>query len=137
MTTKTTFKINRIAETIEYSKASLKRASIPNSKECKELDSLMAKYPSFKLVERKSSKKTYKGLNVEAIRSFVSNNDESKLPEFENILKKDGFPLAKSWFIKTFPTFTMKEVHKAKTEVKLRAVKKNNVASISTAKVGA
>lgn len=118
---KNLFAINFAENAIVATKTTLKKASVPNSPECKALMKLMKQNPTFVVVEkeikRPNGKKTYAGLTKAFIIEYISikeNADTLKL-ELEEVTKKGTFPLVRRWFLDTFNDFDMAN---AKEEIK-------------------
>ena len=71
---KNLFAVNFAENTIIASKTTLKKASVPNSPEYKELMKLMKKHPTLTVVEKDikkaEGKQTYEGLNKDFIKQY-------------------------------------------------------------------
>ena len=117
---KSLFAINFAENTIVASKTTLKKASIPNSPEYKELMKLMKQNPGFavteKYIKEAAGKKTYKGLNDPFIKKYISiqPNAAELNKQYENATKQGKFSLGRKWFLDTFKNFDMDA---AKTEI--------------------
>ena len=118
------FAINFVENTIVASKTTLKKASNPNSKECKELMKLKKQYPTFDVVEKyikpAHGKNTHVGVTKDFIKDYISikDNFETLMKEYDEAYNVGKFPMARKWFHKTFPNFNMdlakKEIEDAK-----------------------
>lgn len=97
-----------------------KQASFPDTREYAELQTVRADYPDFKVTIRKpikknSNKESYKGLNYDYMRDYISHYEPSKtrgtvLAELEELIIRsrchsNGFryPTIKSWFLERYP----------------------------------
>ncbi len=107
------FAINFVENTIVASKTTLKKASNPNSKECKELMKLKKQYPTFDVVEKyikpAEGKNTHKDLTNDFIKRFISiqDNADELEKQYNKATKMGKFPLVRKWFLKTFENFNM------------------------------
>ena len=114
-----------VNKTIVASKTTLKKASKPNSPEYKELMKMIAKQPTFSVVEKeisiKENKKTYSGLNYDVMEAHImaQENHEKNLATFRKAKKDYKYPTIKSWFLSTYPSFKMNDAKKAVTKAKL------------------
>ena len=112
------FAINFVENTIVASKTTLKKASNPNSKECKELMKLKKQYPTFDVVEKyikpAEGKNTHKDLTNDFIKRFISiqADAENLKKQYEEAYKMGKFPFARKWFLKTFKNFNMADAKK-------------------------
>ena len=117
---KNLFSVNFAENTIIASKTTLKKASVPNSPEYKELMKLLKQNPTFtiaeKVIKEAIGKETYEGLNKKFIEKYISiQNDASYLNEqYRKAAKRGKFPLVRKWFLETFKNFDME---KAKKEI--------------------
>lgn len=115
---KNLFAINFAENTIVATKATLKKASIPNSPEYKALMKLMKQNPTFAVVEKEirkpEGKKTYKGLNAAFIRNYLSvqENADELTRQYEKALEFGKFSMARKWFLDTFKDFDMSAAKK-------------------------
>ena len=130
---KNLFAVSFADNTIVASKTTLKKAGKPGTPEYKELMKLIAKHPTFRVVEKEvttnDSKKTYHGLTIEMMKTHIQKqeNSETLMAEFEEAMKfgKSKYPLAKKWFVKQFPNFKITEGKKAVSEAKNAKIKAN------------
>lgn len=110
---KNLFAIDFASKTIVASKTTLKKASVPNSPEYKELMKLMKQNPTFtiaeKKIDQKEGKKTYAGLNKDFIMQYLSiqTNAEELKKQYEKAAEMGKFPLVRKWFLNTFENFDM------------------------------
>lgn len=118
--------------TIVATKATLKKASTPDTKEYKALMKMLANQPTFRVVEKEiaisNNKNGYRGLTFEVMRTHIQKNENSDnlMAEFDEILKigKGKYPLAKKWFLEQFPDFKA-EGKKAVSNAKIAKAKAN------------
>lgn len=126
------FVIDFAKKTITATKATLKRASVFNSPEYKELMELMKQMPDFTITEKKikksASKKTYEGLNKNFIMQYLSiqNNAEELKKQYEKAAELGKFPLVRKWFLNTFENFDMDTAKKEIEEMLLAEVSTAN-----------
>lgn len=110
---KNLFAVNFAENTIIASKTTLKKASVPNSPEYKELMKLMKKHPTLTIAEKDikkaEGKKTYKGLNDDFIKQYISiqTNAADLKAQYEKAAKMGKFPLVRKWFLNAFENFDM------------------------------
>jgi len=110
---KTLFAINFTEKTIVASKTTLKKASVPNSPEYKELMRLMKQNPAFAIAEKgikkAEGKNSYKGLNAAFIKSYISiqSNATELEKQYAKAAELGKFPLVRKWFLNTFEHFNM------------------------------
>ena len=108
------FAVNFAENTIVASKTTLKKASVPNSAEYKELMKLMKQHPTFTVAEKEikkaEGKKTYGGLNTAFIEKYISiqTNAKELNEQYAKVSKMGKFPLVRKWFLDTFKDFDMK-----------------------------
>lgn len=131
---KNLFKVNFAENTIIASKTTLKKASVPNSPEYKELMKLMKQNPTFavteKVIKEATGKKTYKGLNDDFIKQYISIQENAKElnNQYAKATEMGKFPLVRQWFLNTFKGFNMDlakaEIQKAMLE-KIEAAVEN------------
>ena len=127
---KNLFKVNFAESTIIASKTTLKKASVPNSPEYKELMKLMKQNPSFtveaKVIKEANGKKTYKGLTNELIKKFISiqPNSNELNKQFEKATEMGKFPLVRQWFLDTFKGFTMEDIKEAIAKATIAEINK-------------
>ena len=130
---KNLFAVSFADNTIVASKTTLKKAGKPGTPEYKELMKLIAKHPTFRVVEKEvttnDSKKTYHGLTIEVMKAHIEKqtNKDILMAEFEEAMKfgKSKYPLAKKWFLKQFPNFKITEGKKAVSDAKIAKIKAN------------
>ena len=130
---KNLFAFNFVDNTIVASKTTLKKAGKPGTPEYKELMKMIAKHPTFRVVEKEvttnDSKKTYHGLTIEVMKAHIEKqtNKDILMSEFEEAMKfgKSKYPLAKKWFLKQFPNFKITEGKKAVSDAKIAKIKAN------------
>lgn len=130
---KNLFAYDFVNNTIVASKTTLKKAGKPGTSEYKELVKMIAKQPTFRVVEKEittnDSKKTYHGLTLEVMRTHIQKQENSiaLMAEFDEVLKigKSKYPLAKKWFLEQFPNFKMTEAKKAVSNAKIAKAKAN------------
>lgn len=130
---KNLFAYDFVNNTIVASKTTLKKAGKPGTPEFKELMKMIAKQPTFRVVEKdvaiNDSKKTYHGLTLEVMRTHIQKQENSNvlMTEFDEVLKigKSKYPLAKKWFLEQFPNFKMTEAKKAVSDTKIAKAKAN------------
>lgn len=135
------FTVNFITKEITGSERAFNRAGRGFEAELNELTTLMAKHEGFELVKSEVNKKktTYKGLDIDFMREYISLNDSDRLPEFEAIVKDFKFPTVKKWFLEIYKnageTFKvnveMKKIRKSKTESKIAEARKSAKVKIS------
>ena len=120
-TMKNLFAIIHAENTIIASKTTLKKASVPNSPEYKELMKLMKKHPTYAIAEKEikkaEGKKTYEGLNKAFIEKYISIQDNAGdlNEQYAKASEMGKFPLVRKWFLNTFKNFDM-ETAKAEIE---------------------
>lgn len=130
---KNVFVIDFVAGEIKGSKSALKKAGNPKSDEYKELTAKMAAHPTFTVAEKESNenKNTYKGMNFQMMRNFISvqPNADELMAEFDRAMEiADGkYPLVKKWFLDTFKDdadkFKVSKAKKAISDEKIKRVK--------------
>ena len=114
-----------VNKTIVASKTTLKKASKPSSPEYKELLKMIAKQPTFSVVEKdiniKANKKTYSGLSYEVMEAHIKaqSNHEKSLATFYKAKKDYKYPTVKSWFLSTYPNFKINEGKKDVVKAKI------------------
>lgn len=132
--TKNYFTTNHFTKTIEGSKRAFDRAGKRIEPEYSELLAHMNDNHDYKLVIKENTKKTtYKGLDIDFIREYISLYDADRLPEFEAISKKFKFPTVKKWFLENYKnegeTFNvkkeMKKIRESKTERNIAEARKS------------
>ncbi len=133
------FKYDFVKNTIVASKAALRKASDPASKEYKELMAMMERQPTFRVVEREikksSNKTTYKGLTTQVMRDYIGSDDEKK-KELDKALEIGGYPMAKQWFLSTYEKPTMADINTKVTQgriAKIRVKTGSKVTQLPTA----
>ena len=110
---KNLFAVDFANNTIVASKTTLKKASIPNSAEYKELMKLMKKHPTLNITEKEikkaEGKKTYEGLNKAFIEKYISIQDNAAAlsEQYKMAAEMGKFPLVRKWFLNTFKNFDM------------------------------
>lgn len=110
---KNLFTVNFAENTIIASKTTLKKASVPNSPEYKELMKLMKKHPTLTITEKEikkaEGKKTYEGLNKAFIEKYISIQDNAAAlsEQYKMAAEMGKFPLVRKWFLNTFKNFDM------------------------------
>ena len=110
---KNLFAIDFANNTIVASKTTLKKASIPNSAEYKALMKLTKQNPTFTVVEKEikkaEGKNTYKGLNDDFIKQYISIQTNAKTldEQYKKAAEMGKFPLVRKWFLNTFKNFNM------------------------------
>jgi len=115
---KNLFAVNFAENTIIASKTTLKKASIPNSPEYKELMKLMKKHPTLTVVEKDIKeaigKKTYKGLDKAFVEKYISiqDNADDLNKQYAKAAEMGKFPLVRKWFLNTFENFDMETAKK-------------------------
>ena len=115
---KNLFTVNFAENTIIASKTTLKKASIPNSAEYKELMKLMKKHPTLTVVEKDikkaEGKKTYKGLDKAFVEKYISiqTNADDLNKQYAKAAEMGKFPLVRKWFLNTFENFDMETAKK-------------------------
>ena len=118
---KTIFTLNFVNKSIVGTKSAIARANKCLEPEYSELCALLEKHPSFKVevkkIEKKKEKKTYHGLNVQAMKDVIATQENSKLmlAKFEKVMevaeaKGAKYPLTKKWFLKNYPNYKSNEV---------------------------
>ena len=130
---KNLFAFNFVDNTIVASKTTLKKAGKPGSPEYKELMKMIAKQPTFRVVEKEitinKNKRDYHGLTIEVMKTHIQKqeNSETLMAEFEEAMAmgKSKYPLAKKWFLKQFPNFKITEGKKAVSDAKIAKIKAN------------
>lgn len=125
----TIFTYNFVNKTIIGSKAAINRANKGINPEYSELTSMLAAHPTFNVVEKaikkNDDKKTFSGLTIETMKSYILtlDNSKAKLIEFEaiqKVAKAKGamYPLTKKWFLHTYPEFKNSELALSAEELK-------------------
>ena len=110
---KNLFTVNFAENAIIASKTTLKKASVPNSPEYKELMKLMKKHPTLNITEKEikkaEGKKTYEGLNKAFIEKYISIQDNAAAlsEQYKMAAEMGKFPLVRKWFLNTFKNFDM------------------------------
>ena len=130
---KNLFTFDFVNNTIVASKTTLKKAGKPGTPEYKELMKMIAKQPTFRVVEKEintnKNKNTGAGLTIEVMKTHILNqkNSDELMAEFEEAMKfgKSKYPLAKKWFMKQFPNFKITEGKKAVSDAKIAKIKAN------------
>ena len=135
---KSLFTVDFANNAITASKTTLKKASIPNSPEYKELMKLMKKHPSLTIAEKEIKKavgkETYEGLNKAFIEKYISiqTNAVDLKAQYEQAAKLGKFPLVRKWFLNTFKDFDMaaakEEIEKAILKEIASVVEKKSIA---------
>ena len=110
---KSLFTVDFANNAITASKTTLKKASIPNSPEYKELMKLMKKHPSLTIAEKEIKKavgkETYEGLNKAFIEKYISiqSNAKELNEQYAKASEMGKFPLVRKWFLNIFENFDM------------------------------
>ena len=130
---KSLFTVDFANNAITASKTTLKKASIPNSPEYKELMKLMKKHPSLTIAEKEIKKavgkETYEGLNKAFIEKYISikSNAKELNEQYAKATEMGKFPLVRKWFLDTFKddteSFKVSEAKKTIATAKVRRVK--------------
>ena len=114
---KTIFTLNFVNKSIVGTKSAIARANKCLEPEYSELCALLEKHPSFKVEVKKIEKKTYHGLNFQAMKDFIATQENSKLmlAKFEKVMevaeaKGAKYPLTKKWFLKNYSNYKSNEV---------------------------
>lgn len=129
------FVIDFAKKTITATKATLKRASVFNSPEYKELMELVKQMPDFTITEKKikpkKEKKTYAGLNKEFIMKYLSiqTNAEELKKQYEKAAELGKFPLVRKWFLNSFENFDMAAAKKEIEDALLAKVSESSANS--------
>lgn len=122
---KTLYSFDFVNKTIVASKTTLKKASKPGSPEYKELMKMIAKQPTFTVVEKEininENKRTYNGLTFDVMEAYISKQSdaETKAAEYQKVKKMGKYPLVKSWFLNEYPNFKMSEAKKTACKVRV------------------
>lgn len=125
---KSLFAINFAEHTIVATKTTLKKASVPNSSEYKELMNLMKQNPTFAVVEKEIkpavSKNAYKGLNRSFILRYISiqDNADELNRQYNKASEMGSFPLVRKWFLDTFENFDMTDAKEELTKAALAVI---------------
>ena len=130
---KNLFAFNFVDNTIVASKTTLKKAGKPGSPEYKELMKMIAKQPTFRVVEKEitinKNKRDYHGLTIDVMKTHIlaQKDSDTLMAEFEEAMKfgKSKYPLAKKWFLNQFPNFKITEGKKAVSDAKIAKIKAN------------
>ena len=130
---KNLFAFDFVNNTIVASKTTLKKAGKPGTSEYKELMKMIAKQPTFRVVEKEitinKNKNTGAGLTIEVMKAHIEKqeNKDALMAEFEEAMKfgKSKYPMAKKWFMKQFPNFKITEGKKAVSDAKIAKIKAN------------
>ena len=131
----TLYFVNHVDETIVASKTTLKKAGNPNSKECKELMKLKKLYPTYAVVEKDikkpTNKKTYKDLNADLIKQYISLQENKELlqAQYEKAFELGKFPTVRKWFLDTFKNFDVEEAKKEISEAVLVQIRTTTVST--------
>ena len=126
---KNLFAVNFSENTIIASKTTLKKASIPNSPEYKELMKLMKANPTFAVAEKEikkpEGKTTYKGLNDAFIKEYISiqKNADALNKQYAKAAEMGKFPQVRKWFLDTFKNFNMELAKMAIEKARLDEIK--------------
>lgn len=123
------FTYNFANKTIIGSKSAINRANKGINPEYRVLTAMLEAHPTFNVVEKtikkSENKKTYGGLTIETMKSYISTLDDSKskLIEFNAIImvaeaKGAKYPLTKKWFLKTYPEFKSNNVEASESAKK-------------------
>ena len=125
---KNLFAINFPEMTITASKTTLKKASVPNSAEYKELMKLMKQNPGFSIVEKEikqaTGKKTYRGLTDALIKKYISiqPNSAELEKQYKKAFEMGKFPLVRKWFLDTFEDFDVEEAKEKIAKITLAEI---------------
>ena len=130
---KNLFAYDFVNNTIVASKTTLKKAGKPGTPEYKELMKMIAKQPTFRVVEKEitvnKNKNVHAGLTMEVMKTHILAQKDSDIlmAEFEEAMKvgKSKYPLAKKWFLEQFPNFKITEGKKAVSNAKIAKAKAN------------
>ena len=125
---KNLFAVNFADNTIIASKTALKKASVPNSVEYKDLMKLKKQHPTFEVVAKEikkhEGKKTHKGLTDKLILAYISiqpNADDLK-KQHDEAKELGQFPLVRRWFLNTFKDFDMATAKEELDEAELKKI---------------
>ncbi len=124
------FAINFTENTIIASKTTLKKASVPNSPEYKELMRLMKQNPTFTVAEKEIKKAVgqehYKGLTNAFIKKFISiqSNSNELEKQHAKAAEMGKFPLVRQWFLDTFENFNMEDAKEAIAKATIAEINK-------------
>ena len=115
--------------TIVATKATLKKASNPNSAEYKALMKLMSQNPKASVAEKyikpAIGKDNHKGLTkkfIEAYISIQSNADDLRL-QYENATRMGKFSFVRKWLFDVFPDFNMETAREEIEKSKIAEIK--------------
>lgn len=133
------FKYDMMNNTIIASATNIKKAGDPATPQYKELCAMKKAQPTFtvavKEITKNKQKKTYKGLTMEAMETYISTLQDNAraIEEFNTLKAVASYPIVKSWFLSKYKeTYTKKETKKAMTNGKIvRLTNKPSVPSLS------
>ena len=111
MSKTTNYTINFETEEIIITKKFAKASQDLSSAEFKVMQQLRKEFVGFKFVlktiEKKENKKSYKGLSIEEMKRFISNQTEAEQEMFEKVLavaanKQGRYAIIKKWFLDNY-----------------------------------
>ena len=123
------FTYNFVNKTIVGTQSAINRANKGIEPEYSMLTSMLNAQPNFivavKQIKKNQDKKTFHGLSIQRMKDYITTLDDSdrKIAEFNAILKVAEakgakYPLAKKWFLKTYPEFKTNEIEASETAKK-------------------
>lgn len=107
----TNYTINFETEEIIITKKFAKASQDLSSAEFKVMQQLRKEFVGFKFayktIEKKENKKSYKGLSIEEMQRFISNQTEAEQEMFEKVLavasnKQGKYAIIKKWFLDNY-----------------------------------
>ena len=123
MSKSTNYTINIEAEEIIITKKFGKAASQIGTPEFKVMQQLRKEFTGFsfvyKTIEKKENKKSYKGLNIDEMKRFVSTRTDEEIDMFEKVLalasnKQGKYAIVKKWFLDNYKEDYAMEIDRVK-----------------------
>lgn len=123
MSKNTNYTINFEAEEIIITKKFGKAASQIGTPEFKVMQQLRKEFTGFsfvyKTIEKKENKKSYKGLNIDEMKRFVSTRTDEEIDMFEKVLalasnKQGKYAIVKKWFLDNYKEDYAMEIDRVK-----------------------
>lgn len=123
MSKNTNYTINFEAEEIIITKKFGKAASQIGTPEFKVMQQLRKEFTGFsfvyKTIEKKENKKSYKGLNIDEMKRFVSTRTDEEIDMFEKVLalasnKQGKYAIVKKWFLDNYKEDYAMEIDRIK-----------------------
>lgn len=129
---KPAFTFDHVNKKIVGKDVDFQKAGIPGSDLEKELIARMEARPSYSFTviptEKNSTKQSYRGLNKELMREYISIQEEAAKADLnarldKMIAEKIAFPTIRSWFLDEFKGFSVSKAHREIQKHKLNSTK--------------